>query len=69
MFYWIQKMADWIVYDLMRLGEGSHLAEAINFFLYDSVKILLLLFMIIFLMGIVNSYFPVEKCEKLSVQK
>ncbi len=63
MFDWIQKMADWIVYDLMRLGEGSHLAEAINFFLYDSVKILLLLFMIIFLMGIVNSYFPVEKVK------
>lgn len=63
MFDWIQKMADWIVYDLIGLKEGSHLAEAINFFLYDSVKILLLLFMIIFLMGIVNSYFPVEKVK------
>ncbi|KAA3639382.1 MAG: permease [Bacteroidetes bacterium] len=63
MFDWIQKMADWIVYDLIGLKVGSHLAEAINFFLYDSVKILLLLFMIIFLMGIVNSYFPVEKVK------
>ena len=54
-------MADWIVFDLLNLEQGQHLAEALNFFIYDSVKILLLLFVIIFLMGIVNSYFPIEK--------
>ena len=61
MFDWIQNMADWIVFDLLHLAQGQHLAEALNFFIYDSVKILLLLFVIIFLMGIVNSYFPIEK--------
>ncbi|HQX02738.1 MAG TPA: permease, partial [Flavobacterium sp.] len=33
----------------------------LNFFVYDTIKILLLLFVIVFIMGIVNSYFPVEK--------
>jgi hypothetical protein len=61
MFDWIQNMADWIVFDVLHLEHGQHLAEALNFFIYDSVKILLLLFVIIFLMGIVNSYFPIEK--------
>ena len=61
MFDWIQDMADWIVFDLLHMEQGEHLAEALNFFIYDSVKILLLLFVIIFLMGIVNSYFPIEK--------
>ena len=61
MFDWIQNMADWIVFELLNLEQGHHLAEALNFFIYDSVKILLLLFVIIFLMGIVNSYFPIEK--------
>ena len=61
MFDWIQNMADWIVFDLLLLEEGRHLTEALNFFIYDSVKILLLLFVIIFLMGLVNSYFPIEK--------
>jgi len=61
MFDWIQNIADWIVFDLLNLEQGQHLAEALNFFIYDSVKILLLLFVIIFLMGIVNSYFPIEK--------
>lgn len=61
MFKWIEYLADWIVFDLLHMEQGQHLAEALNFFIYDSIKILLLLFVIIFLMGIVNSYFPIEK--------
>ncbi|WP_111706770.1 permease [Lutibacter citreus] len=61
MFDWIQQLADWVVFDIFKLEEGKHLTEALNFFIYDSIKILLLVFVIIFLMGIVNSYFPVEK--------
>lgn len=61
MFNWIQNIADWIVFNFLELQEGEHLAEALNFFIYDSIKILLLLFVVIFLMGIINSYFPVEK--------
>jgi len=61
MFDWIQNIADWFVFDVLHLEKGQHLAEALNFFIYDTTKILLLLFVIIFLMGIVNSYFPIDK--------
>ncbi len=61
MFDWLQNIADYLVFDAFCLEKGSHLAEALNFFIYDSVKILMLLFFIIFLMGIVNSYFPIER--------
>lgn len=61
MFDWIQHLADWLVYDLFNLEKDLHLAEALNFFIYDSTKIILLLFVVIFLMGIVNSYFPIDK--------
>lgn len=61
MFDWIQSFADWLVFDFFELKMESHLAEALNFFIYDSIKILLLLFIIIFLMGIINSYFPVDR--------
>ena len=61
MFDWIQDFADWLVYQVFTLEPTTHLAAALNFFIYDSIKILLLLFVVIFLMGIVNSYFPVEK--------
>lgn len=61
MFDWLQNIADWLVYDTFGLSSEAHLAQALNFFIYDSIKILILLFVIILLMGIVNSYFPVEK--------
>lgn len=69
MFDWIQQLADWLVYDFFKLEAGKHLSEALNFFIYDSIKILLLVFVIIFLMGIVNSYFPVEKVKNFLSRK
>ncbi|MBT3741619.1 MAG: permease [Polaribacter sp.] len=64
MFQWLQNIADWFVYNLLNLERGAHLAEALNFFIYDVVKILiLLLFFVIFSMGIVNSYFPIDKVK------
>lgn len=63
MFDWIQNIADWFVYDVLNMKQGQHLAEALNFFIYDTTKILILLFVVIFFMGIVNSYFPIDKVK------
>ena len=63
MFDWIQNIANWLVYDVFNLDKGQHLAEALNFFIYDTTKILILLFVIIFFMGVVNSYFPIDKVK------
>jgi uncharacterized membrane protein YraQ (UPF0718 family) len=69
MFDWLQKIADWLVYETFGLSAEQHLAQALNFFIYDSIKIILLLFLIIFLMGIINSYFPVEKVRNYLSRK
>lgn len=61
MFDWLQNFADWLIYILAGIEKGSHLGNAFNFFVYDTIKILILLFVITFLMGIVNAYFPVER--------
>lgn len=61
MFDWIQNLADWMVFDVFGIAQQSQLGESLNFFIYDTLKIVLLLFLITFLMGIVNSYFPVDK--------
>jgi len=63
MFDWVQHIADWLVYEVLNLDKGHHLAEALNFFIYDTTKILILLFVVIFFMGIVNSYFPIDKVK------
>jgi len=61
LYYFLQPIADFLVYDLAGLDKGTHLAEALNFFIYDTCKILILLFLISSLMGLVNAYFPIER--------
>ncbi|MFU8859267.1 MAG: permease [Cyclonatronaceae bacterium] len=61
MFEWTQLFADWLIYGLIGLEEGTNLGNALNFFVYDVIKIMILLFLISMLMGIVNAWFPVER--------
>ncbi len=61
MFNWLQAFADWLIYRVFGISSQSHLGEALNFFVYDTIKILILLFFITFLMGIINSYFPIDR--------
>ncbi len=61
MFDWLQYISDRITYNIAGLSAQSHLGSALNFFIYDTVKILILLFIITFIMGTVNSYFPIER--------
>ncbi|RCW92811.1 permease [Winogradskyella arenosi] len=63
MFNWLQNFADWLIYSIFNIAPGSHLGTALNFFVYDTLKILILLFVIVFFMGIVNAYFPVERLK------
>jgi uncharacterized membrane protein YraQ (UPF0718 family) len=61
MFDWLQHFADWLIYSVFAIGKNTKLGDASNFFVFDTLKIALLLFIITTLMGIVNSYFPIEK--------
>ena len=61
LYYSLQPIADFVTYDLFGLKSGSHLGASINFFIYDTIKILILLFLISSLMGVVNAYFPIDR--------
>lgn len=57
----IHDFASWLVYRVVGMDAASHWGQSIHFFVYDTIKITLLLLVMTFLMGIVNSYMPVEK--------
>ena len=63
MFDWIQIFSDWLIYSILGIAQNSNLGNALNFFVYDTLKILVLLFLITFLMGIVNAYFPIDRIQ------
>jgi uncharacterized protein len=68
-FYPIQIFVDWITYSLFNLSEKSILGSSLNFFIYDSIKIFILLVVIIFLVSFLRSYLPPEKTRKFLTQR
>jgi uncharacterized protein len=61
MFDWIQSFADWLIFGIFAISAESSFGIALNFFVYDTLKILILLFLITSIMGVVNTYFPIER--------
>ena len=60
-----QKLVDWFVYDTVGLSRTSALGSALDFFIYDSVKIFFLLVVIIFAVALLRSFFPPEKTKRV----
>lgn len=65
----IQTFADWLTYNLLEFSPATRMGESVNFFLYDTMKILLLLFGISCLMGVVNAWFPVARVRQFLTEK
>jgi uncharacterized protein len=60
-----QRLVDYLVYKAIGLEQGSALASALDFFIYDTAKIFFLLVVIIFAIAIVRSFFPPEKTKRV----
>jgi uncharacterized protein len=69
MFDWLQHIVDWLIYSVFSLTHGSKVADALNFFVFDTIKIFILLGVITMIMGIINSYFPIEKVRNFLTKR
>ncbi len=65
----LKKFAAYVVFNLFDLEPGTHLGEAINFFIYDTMKVFILLIVIIFFVAIIRSYFPPERTRRILSRK
>lgn len=65
----IEKLADTATFTWLGIARGTYLGDASNFFIYDSLKIGLLLVVINFVMAITRYYFPMEKVRNLLTQR
>lgn len=68
-FYPVKLLADWLAYGVFALAPKSLLAEAVDFFIYDTIKIFILLSVIIFVVSIIRSYLPPEKIRAILSRK
>ena len=55
----------WFTYSLLNMPQGGHLSSAVEFFVFETPKVLMLLVLIVFGIGIVRSFFTPEKTRKI----
>jgi uncharacterized membrane protein YraQ (UPF0718 family) len=60
----LQNIADWFIDNVLVLTRGEQLTEAIRFFVFEFPKVMLLLALIIFFVGIVRTFFTPERTRK-----
>ncbi|MFH1187185.1 MAG: permease [Candidatus Levyibacteriota bacterium] len=69
LFYPLQLLSEWVTFDLLNLGKNTLLGTAVDFFIYDSIKILILLCVIIYIVTFIQSYLSPEKMRKFLTKK
>ena len=65
----LYSFSTFLTYDVLSLEQGSHLGEAVHFFLYDTPKVLMLLSLVIFGVGVIRTFFTPEKTRKILAGK
>lgn len=61
----LAPVAAWFTYSLIGMAHGSHLALAVEFFVYEAPKVLMLLVLVVFGVGIVRSFFTPERTRRI----
>jgi uncharacterized protein len=65
----LEPLAHWLTYSVVGLDQGSHVASAVEFFIYEVPKVLMLLALVVFGVGIVRSFFTPERTRRILTGK
>jgi uncharacterized membrane protein YraQ (UPF0718 family) len=60
----LQSLTDWFIDRILQLEKGKHITEALRFFVFEFPKVMLLLTLIIFFVGIIRTFFTPERTRK-----
>lgn len=63
-YHYLQPATDWFIDSALGLEKGKHLTEALRFFVFEFPKVMLLLTLIIFFVGIIRTFFTPERTRK-----
>ncbi|MGO9146869.1 MAG: permease [Desulfomonilia bacterium] len=65
----LQPFANWITYAVFGLSRTSRIGSALSFFVFEAPKVLMLLTLIVFIVGIIRSYFTPERTRQILAGK
>jgi uncharacterized membrane protein YraQ (UPF0718 family) len=63
-YHYLQPLTDWLVNTVFGMTPGKRLTEAVRFFIFEVPKVMLLLAIIVFFVGIIRTYFTPERTRK-----
>lgn len=63
-YFNLQSITDWLIDRVFGMSKSEHITEALRFFIFEYPKVLLLLILIIFFVGILRSFFTPERTRK-----
>jgi uncharacterized protein len=63
-YHYLQPGTNWLFDSVFRMTKGAHLTEALRFFVFEFPKVMMLLTLIIFFVGIIRTYFTPERTRK-----
>jgi uncharacterized membrane protein YraQ (UPF0718 family) len=64
-YHYLQFFTDLIIDNVFGMQKGLHLTETLRFFIFEVPKVLMLLVLIVFFVGIIRTYFTPEKTRKV----
>jgi uncharacterized membrane protein YraQ (UPF0718 family) len=65
----LKKASEYLTYSIFNLAQGTHIGDAVSFFFYDTPKVIMLLTLIVFGIGILRSFFTPEKTRAVLAGK
>ncbi|GBC60012.1 hypothetical protein DENIS_0954 [Desulfonema ishimotonii] len=65
----LPAVASFITYSLLAIETGSHLGASLEFFFYDTPKVMMLLILVVFGVGVIRSFFTPEKTREMLAGK
>lgn len=69
LYYHLALISKWLTYSLFRFPQDTHLGAAVEFFLFEVPKVLLLLTVVVFVVGIIRSFFTPERTRAILAGK
>ena len=65
----LSPVSRWITYRLLRLPVGQHFSAAVEFFVFEVPKVLMLLTVVVFVVGVIRSFFTPERTRAILAGK
>ncbi len=64
-YHGLEPFSKWFTYDLLKMSSGSHLSSAVEFFVFEAPKVMMLLTLVVFGVGVVRSFFTPERTRRI----